>query len=193
MDSKKERKGGKITRQQKREEVKREKILNVITEIIPELLASEETVLKAPKPNSKSGWKIFKTPKQIENLLKRVVTEKLKESGIKGSLSPAEMIFFKRLAVALAKRDLLIFAEYCHRTRNELTNIGGFANRLDRATKKAAKAIIKEAKRVQQVLSELGELTEMTKTSHKEANIILKEVRKAGKKVERTEKKLPRL
>ena len=163
----------KISQQEEREEVKSEKKFKAITETITQLLTSRET--------------LFKTPNQMKCILKKEITKKLKESGIKKGLLTEEMDFLKQWTTAIVKRDQLIFNKYCHLARNELVNIGGFAKRLN----KAAKTVNRDIKKLQKILAALAEASHQE--INKDAAVILKEARKFGKEVQRAEKRLPHL
>lgn len=193
MDSKKQTQKGEIIRREEREKTKEQKRFKALTETIIELLASREMLFKPLKPNSKSKDSLLKTPKQIENTLKKGVIKKSKELGGRGSLSAEEKNFLKQLAAVVVKRDQCIFGEYCHRFRNQLTPIGGFADRLNKITKSNTR----ELKKVQKILSGLSGgsqqmqriLSELNEASQREIN---KDVKIISKEVRKTEKRLAR-
>jgi len=87
----------------------------IIMETIAELLTSEKTY--------------FRNPERMMIILKQEINRKMRESEIK-KLKPAEKTFLLQLTSAVSKRDDNIFDETCHRLRNRLSGLGGFALRV---------------------------------------------------------------
>jgi len=149
------------------------KIFKVIVEAIIEPLISKET--------------FFKTPRQMEQLLKKEIIKKSKELGIKRGSLKEEMDSLRQLANAIAKRDQRIFDEYHHLIMTGMVSIGGFARRLNREAKRAGRGLQK----VQTILTSLAKASQ--EEIDKDTAIIFKEAKRLSKRVKRVGKSRPHL
>lgn len=134
-----------------------EKKIKTVFETIIDTLVSEKT--------------LFKTPAEIERVLKRKMSNKRKELKLKENFFQEKISYFQQIAQVIPQRDKLLSTELSQDIRNRLMSLGGFSKRFPKLTRKIGRVSnsvseldnnLKQIKQYLKVICEETKLTEET-------------------------------